>query len=172
MDQRDPRYKPFLSIRQPLQGSAWCGTNDTRIVLYVPGHWGSYTQSRSLGAHGIKLTGQNDYASVREALSALSTNTWNGNAIDEHKFVFDVYSLDFSEQGGALNGNFLRLQSSFLAAAVDHLVVSLKYGSFHLGKILYANLTSQRTNHVNSITSYMFNGWLCRNFGAYTLPSY
>jgi hypothetical protein len=27
-------------------------------VLYVPGHWGSYMQSRSLGAHGTRWTGQ------------------------------------------------------------------------------------------------------------------
>ena len=27
-------------------------------VLYVPGHWGSYSQSRSLGAHGTRWTGQ------------------------------------------------------------------------------------------------------------------
>lgn len=55
-------------------------------VLYVPGHLASYKQSRSLGRHLYD--------------------------IDPSKF--DVFSLDFQQEPSALNGNFIRDQSSFL----------------------------------------------------------
>lgn len=42
------------------ESSEWAGApypNQGHSVLYVPGHWGSYSQARSLGAHGTRYTG-------------------------------------------------------------------------------------------------------------------
>jgi hypothetical protein len=125
VDQRDPRYRRFLNAPQPLPGSDWCGTTTTptHVVLYIPGHWGSYSQSRSVGAHGIQLTGRMEDRHARLAYTSLGNNLWNGTAKQEKNFVYDVYSLDFSEQGGALHGDFLLAQSHFAAMAVEKLAV-------------------------------------------------
>jgi hypothetical protein len=135
VDRRDPRFQQILREKQPLT-SGYCGNNNNnqtsnRIVLYVPGHWGSYTQSRSVGAHGIQLTGQGN-GGLRKVQEALANNLWTGDATDEEKFVYDVYSVDFAEQGGALHGQFLRLQSDFVASVVQHLAVGKKNGRHHL----------------------------------------
>ena len=127
VDQRDLRYQSLLYVSQPLQGSAWCGgdgaINNTTIVLYIPGHWGSYSQSRSIGAHGIQLTGPEEDQRSRLARVALASHAWHGKASQENKFTYDVYSVDFAEQGGALHGQFLRSQSDFVASAVENLLV-------------------------------------------------
>jgi hypothetical protein len=144
VDRRDPRYQPLLAglvqaqQPSPLKGDEHClggsaasaaasnnNSNVTRknIVLYIPGHWGSHSQSRSVGAHGIQMTGQRQ--SSRLAQQALATNIWTGDAPDINQFVYDVYSVDFAEQGGGLHGRFLELQSDFVASVVQQLAVSL-----------------------------------------------
>jgi hypothetical protein len=75
-----------------------------------------------VGAHGIQLTGQR--AESRQAQYALAHNLWKGadaESVDE--FAYDVYSVDFAEQGGALHGAFLTLQSDFVASVVQQLEV-------------------------------------------------
>ena len=42
------QYKKLRSVPHPHKGHS---------VLYVPGHWGSFSQSRSMGAHGTRWTG-------------------------------------------------------------------------------------------------------------------
>ena len=42
------QYKKLRSVPHPHKGHP---------VLYVPGHWGSFSQSRSMGAHGTRWTG-------------------------------------------------------------------------------------------------------------------
>jgi hypothetical protein len=143
VDRRDPRYQPLLAEleqaqqQSPLKGDEHCiggsaaaasnnnNSNVTRknIVLYIPGHWGSHSQSRSVGAHGIQMTGQRQNS--RLAQQALATNIWTGDAPNMNQFVYDCYSVDFAEQGGALHGRFLELQSDFVASVVQQLAVSL-----------------------------------------------
>ena len=113
-------------------------TADTVAVLYIPGHWGSYMQSRSIGAHGIQLTGARDHRRAQQVIQALlastsssstsstSSTAWAGrSAATESQFTFDVYSLDFQEEGGAWHAQFLWAQTAFAAQAVQQLVVCL-----------------------------------------------
>eukprot|EP00980_Cylindrotheca_fusiformis_P008065 scaffold1717_cov117-Cylindrotheca_fusiformis.AAC.16 len=124
VDRRDPRYQRLLEAKQPLLNqSKWCRGDSTmqkRIVLYVPGHWGSYTQSRSLGAHGLQLTQRSYGREVARVLSALG-NDMLTDASKESHFIYDVYSVDFSEQGAALHGKYILYQSDFVASTVRFL---------------------------------------------------
>lgn len=134
VDQRDPRYQRLLRVPQPISESHnWCGitssnSNSTtassrRIVLYIPGHWGSFEQARSVGAHGIQLTGQRDDQHSMKVHNALKNELWSGMAEKEEDFVYDVYTVDFAEQGGALHGQFLLEQSAYVASIVEYIVV-------------------------------------------------
>ena len=123
IDQRDPRHSIFQQTPQPLKGSQWClDPNQTTAVLYIPGHGGSYQQSRSLGAHGLQLTARQNIGLTRRALRALGTNEWTGNATSLESFVFDVYALDFGEEGAGLHGAIVERQSTMIADAVEFLV--------------------------------------------------
>ena len=44
--------------------------------------------------------------------------------LKEENFVYDVYSVDFADQGAALHGQILLFQSDFVASAVRQLAVS------------------------------------------------
>jgi pimeloyl-ACP methyl ester carboxylesterase/Ca2+/Na+ antiporter len=144
VERRDPRYRQVLQRRNqqqqqhpPLGRNEHCRNSNNNIVVYVPGHWGSYDQARSLGAHGIGLTRVRESANiVREAQQRMlssslssednSSNNTNNNSSGtgaDHPeiFVYDVYALDFSEQGGGLHGQFLRYQSDFLAVVLKQL---------------------------------------------------
>jgi PGAP1-like protein len=97
-------------------------TDSTLAVLYIPGHWGSYMQSRSIGAHGIQLTG---LQKPQPVLQALTNNLWKGlGESDISQFVFDVYAIDFQEEGAALHAQFLWAQTTFVSNAIQHIVVS------------------------------------------------
>jgi hypothetical protein len=147
IDQRDPRYRRFVTSGsdvvnfdsdKPLMGTDWCdgdsdmkgnrNKNATVAVLYIPGHGGSYEQSRSLGAHGLQLTGARSIRQERRVVSALQRNEWSGatnnnnlnNNIDN--FIFDVYAVDFGEEGGALHGDLILEQGLFVGQAVQKLV--------------------------------------------------
>lgn len=127
VDQRDPRYQQLLQDHQPLTGSSHCVgkspvANRTTIVLYIPGHWGSYTQARSVGAHGTQWTRQRE--NPRRGQRAMMEGTWPGVADRLEDFIYEVYAVDFSEQGGALHGRLLELQSDFVAHSVNYLAVS------------------------------------------------
>eukprot|EP00977_Amphora_coffeiformis_P010590 scaffold2500_cov176-Amphora_coffeaeformis.AAC.1 len=123
IDQRDPRHSPFRRHEQPLQGKEWClDPTQTTAVLYVPGHGGSYEQSRSLGAHGLQLTQRQNAGQPRRVLHALQNNLLTGNATDLDSFIFDVYALDFGEEGAGLHGRLVEQQSSMVADAVEFLI--------------------------------------------------
>jgi hypothetical protein len=152
IDQRDPRYQRFVTYGsdsdgdsdKPLMGTDWClldddkgdgdtdpdnknsktNKNTTVAVLYIPGHGGSYEQSRSLGAHGLQLTGARDMRQQRRVLSALGRNEWSGATAnnDMDHFIFDVYAVDFGEEGGALHGDLILEQGLFVGRAVQKLV--------------------------------------------------
>ena len=134
IDRRDPRYLKFIqrkkediptSVNPIRRQDRHCRSNDN-IVIYVPGHWGSYDQSRSLGAHGIQLTKANDPTvfAIKKLLDSKqlhqdTADTPGINTINE--FIYDVYALDFKEQGSALHGQFLIDQSNYLANVVKQL---------------------------------------------------
>ncbi len=130
VDQRDPRHTQLLrkgqNYNQLLAREEHCAQSSDTIVVYVPGHWGSYDQARSLGAHGIGLTGVREH-SLREtqrrllaSASAGSTDSSTNSSMEN--FVYDVYSVDFAEQGGGLHGQFLRYQTEYLATVLQQLV--------------------------------------------------
>lgn len=121
IDQRDPRHRRFHGSGGHLR-DVCTPDNQTHIVLYVPGHWGSYTQARSLGAHGLQLTRQHHpHTYTNQVVQSLATREWNGNAADEKRFVYDVYAIDFLDQGAGLHAKFLHLQSTFVADTVQML---------------------------------------------------
>lgn len=139
VDQRDPRHrallKEWMTVVQAvgdeeqkatvayLQAAnprpPHCSENSTTTVLYIPGHWGSYMQSRSIGAHGIQLTGARDHQQAQAAIKALTNNEWKGQSLDE--FQFDVYAVNFQEEGAALHAQLLWEQAAFVAKAVKEL---------------------------------------------------
>jgi pimeloyl-ACP methyl ester carboxylesterase len=122
IDSRDPRYNHLLSNAKvpPNSDNNHCNSNSF-VVLYIPGHWGSYTQCRSLGAHGIQLT--------QQSTSRKDENQWllmmkgsSGLATTDQSFLYEVYCVDFAEQGTALHGNFIRYQSQYVARAIQQLI--------------------------------------------------
>jgi len=133
VDGRDPRYQLLLQAPQPLEGNGHCSrsTNAT-LVLYIPGHWGSYTQARSVGAHGTQWTRAHE--NTNDGQQRMVNGGWHGKADRLDHFIYEVYSVDFAEQGGALHGRFLERQSDFVAHTVRWLSVS-----FHckLNRYLY-----------------------------------
>jgi len=121
VDGRDPRYQSLLHPSQSIHGTQQhCGINTT-VVLYIPGHWGSYSQARSLGAHGTQWT--NAQQDSRIGVRSLMTGEWSGKASRLDQFVYEVYAVDFAEQGGAWHGRFLEVQSDFVARVTEQLVV-------------------------------------------------
>jgi PGAP1-like protein len=121
VDGRDPRYQHLIHSLPPLHSTQQhCGANAT-VVLYIPGHWGSYSQARSLGAHGTQWTkAQQD---SRRGVRALRMGEWSGKTSRLDQFVYEVYAVDFAEQGGAWHGRFLEAQSDFVAQVTEQLVV-------------------------------------------------
>lgn len=117
-DRRDPRQQHLY--RNPKDN--WCTApvnTTTAIVLYVPGHWGSYSQARSLGAHGLQWTRQHyDPRLLRSQQQDLVQGRWKGQSTNLSSFVYDVYAIDFAEQGGALHANLLYAQSEYVANVV------------------------------------------------------
>lgn len=144
VDQRDPRphhsnmMKKWLSTLREQNGDdrlatlaylneteaqPFCQPTTNTSILYIPGHWGSYMQSRSIGAHGIQLTGARDAQQAKLVVKALSENQWTGETIE--KFQYDVYAVDFQEEGAALHAQFLLSQTAFVAQAVHRIQVRL-----------------------------------------------
>ena len=129
IDQRDPRYK-HLQTKSVLYSNesssigSWCSPS-SNIVVYVPGHGGSYQQSRSLGAHGVQLTQRHmDRRAEQMILQRLSLQQQQqqGNTTDTmDNFFFDVYAFDFNEEGGALHGSLLERQATYMVHVLTKL---------------------------------------------------
>ena len=84
-------------------------------VLYIPGHWGSYTQCRSLGAHGVQLTRNTNYNfRSRE----------NGAPLP----LFNTYAIDWKDQGSGWHGSLLMAQREYLQTILAELNVSVIVG--------------------------------------------
>jgi len=58
VDVRDPRHRGLLNQKLPA-AEQFCN-RQRKVVFYIPGHWGSFSQCRSLGAHGVQLTRQSE----------------------------------------------------------------------------------------------------------------
>ena len=157
-DVRDPRQQDLLPTNSARNqewstspSTDWCTapTNTTTtIVVYVPGHWGSFSQARSLGAHGLQWTrARDDVGRIQDEISRLESGEWNGTSRALHKFVYDVYAIDFWEQGGALHANFLYEQSAHVAQVVMTLVVCSSFWRLHRMNMIYASWHSPRSFH-------------------------
>jgi hypothetical protein len=129
----------FCQNEQDLLEPMW---NPGHPVLFVPGHWGSFEQARSLGAHGIQMTEQRKVpAALRKRLHHLRYGNHsqalyygNGNHSGDQddfenntiksrdSFVFDVYTLDFKEESSALHGFMLWEQSEIIQHAIRSIV--------------------------------------------------
>ena len=127
MDKRDPRHQSLLT--QPaVADDSWCLS--LPIVLYVPGHGGSYEQSRSLGAHGTQLTGRSsphpNEQSILRKLRNLhqAQNNITDKKVDIDDFFYDVVALDFGEEGGGFHGAFLERQAAFIADTISRIAAT------------------------------------------------
>ena len=128
VDQRDPRYQHLLKTGGKNPNRDWCSGGVPK-VLYIPGHWGSYEQSRSIGAHGIQMTGSRiSAADTRRAqaklLNSVPKTSSQNTTISLEGFIYDVYAVDFAEQGAALHGQFIVEQAHFVARAIRFLMDS------------------------------------------------
>ncbi|KAL3777248.1 hypothetical protein HJC23_005188 [Cyclotella cryptica] len=123
-------------------------------VLYVPGHWGSFSQARSIGAHGTRWTGgsmnhdrslyqiYNSFKTgegmhdgtdllankTQEEFIAFLQSSYSKSYLDD--FVMDVFSLDFDGgEGAALHSSKLFRQAKFFARAVETLVEGCQHSN-------------------------------------------
>lgn len=112
-------------------------------VLYVHGHWGSFSQARSIGAHGTRWVGPYTKSkSDAQIYDSLQTGRDMHNGLLPHEssfvlsedhfveqvskdhlagFVMDVYSLDFNGEGAALHHSTLLRQADFFAKSIEAL---------------------------------------------------
>lgn len=137
-DQRDPRHAQFLNRTSTRSNDHCTKSSSHAVLLYVPGHFGSFEQSRSLGAHGTQWTGKFASTSrdqnIAKKLQMLhkhqtitSTATKNTSHIELGDFFYDVYALDFREEGGAFHSKLLWRQAAFLARAIEYLTATCQY---------------------------------------------
>jgi pimeloyl-ACP methyl ester carboxylesterase len=120
-DQRDPRQQQLHINPKDFCTKSHDNTSIV-AVMYVPGHGGSYEQSRSLGAHGVQMTGEYQSATeMRRAQHYLQTGHRHGEYEDADNFVFDVYAVHFAQEPTGLHGRFLHHQADYLARAIAHI---------------------------------------------------
>ncbi|KAL7497091.1 hypothetical protein ACHAWT_007451 [Skeletonema menzelii] len=128
-------------------------------VLYVPGHWGSFSQSRSLGAHGTRWTGPyNDAKTHQKIFESLRSgkgmhdgtqlffkyhNSTDGIEVLKSQyqddFVMDVFALDFGEEGAALHSSKILKQADFVTRAIETLVEGCHLGDSQTGITIVAH---------------------------------
>ena len=129
------------NITEPKQWNKAPYPHRGHIVLYVPGHWGSFSQARSIGAHGTRWTGRSNHRQTSFIYNSFKTGEGmndgaNLNSPKAHgellewvhassildDFVMDVYSLDFAEEGATLHASRLLRQAEFFARSIETLV--------------------------------------------------
>jgi PGAP1-like protein len=138
VDERDPRGTQSRDD--------FCRPN-VPLVLYVPGHYGSYEQSRSIGAHGTQLTGRlGGTAQERRIVQALA-ETVTTRPIDHapslDSFFYDVYAVDFLEEGSAFHGAILQRQAHFIAATIDTLTRTCERNHMFIVAHSFGGISSQ-----------------------------
>eukprot|EP00592_Proboscia_alata_P002365 CAMPEP_0194372400 /NCGR_PEP_ID=MMETSP0174-20130528/20752_1 /TAXON_ID=216777 /ORGANISM="Proboscia alata, Strain PI-D3" /LENGTH=392 /DNA_ID=CAMNT_0039150903 /DNA_START=30 /DNA_END=1205 /DNA_ORIENTATION=+ len=124
----------YSSDRKKYNLYHWKDARDPRscpsgkLVMYIPGHWGSYTQARSLGAHGIGLTGRSK--SSRDERSMIHRlQSQNGTSADVKDFFYNVYTVDFNDEGSALHAYRLYDQIEFVRESLVKIVKHASCGS-------------------------------------------
>jgi hypothetical protein len=138
IDGRDKRYTHLIDYKNPIEGDPqgtyhpttldWCqtdySTNGTvgHVVLYIPGHEGQYKQARSIAAHGIGLSEHPNnmprgYQS--QTVEKLINGTMNKYSTDLQNFVYDVYTVDFGDEGGAYHASRLYAQVDFVIKSIE-----------------------------------------------------
>jgi PGAP1-like protein len=127
MDHRDPRHRELLQ-KESVADDSWCLSKQAQtvpLIVYVPGHFGSYEQSRSLGAHGTQLTARNTQQQHDQAVLQKLSNLRNNHtatAIESmDDFFFDVVAIDFREEGGGFHGAIIQRQAEFIANTVSQI---------------------------------------------------
>lgn len=143
MDQRDSRHDTYrMSSTLTLEEDSWCQHTTIPVVLYIPGHGGSYEQSRSLGAHGTQLTKR--YYSTQETRVQQQQRKHNTRALRQNltipylfpdninDFYYDVYAIDFNNEGGGFHGAILQRQAAFIADVVSTLTTTCHLDQLHI----------------------------------------
>lgn len=108
----------------------WCQPNSNtngktgHIVLYIPGHEGTYKQARSLAAHGIHLSQKETSTTTGNIIrTKLSNGTMDKISNNIHNFVYDVYTIDFNNgEGNAWHASRLYSQADFVVKCIERLV--------------------------------------------------
>ena len=124
--------------------SSWCKkkskNNPGHVVLFVPGHWGNYDQARSLGAHGLRLTGRSMSSLVEhEIIKSIRNQNTNASSTGD-QFLYDVYTIDFrGGEGSAFHASTLFDQANFVRLALGILKVS---GLIPCSKISFVSLST------------------------------
>ena len=76
-------------------------------------------------SHDLFVRGQEDLCKqMKRVKRALEDSEWSGStARSLSEFAFDVYAVNFQEEGAALHAQFLWEQTTFVAQVVSELVV-------------------------------------------------
>jgi len=115
-DVRDPRHDQF---RDKVSK---CHDNPGHPVLFVPGHWGNYDQARSLGAHGIRLTGKDEhfsYKQLRDRFLNENSSSFMSRDGSGDRFLYDVYAVDFGSEASGVHASLLHSQALYVDYAID-----------------------------------------------------
>ena len=92
-------------------------------VLFVPGHWGTHEQGRSLGSVGLGFGGLHDKPKKWDIYKAFKPA---GGADQVERTFFSTYILDFNEEGTAFHSTFVKKQAIFFSESVDHILSTTK----------------------------------------------
>lgn len=106
-DRRDPLHRRLID-HGPRDAADFC--TGRPIVVYIPGHGGSYEQSRSIGAHGLQLSRRN-IAILTGHQARL--RSWNGTMPTLDDFFYDVFAFDLQEEFTGLHGLYLLVRCGF-----------------------------------------------------------
>lgn len=139
-DGRDERWDHLVDYDAPIgtdnrayhvvDDENWCKPSNPsgkpgHIVLYIPGHEGSFMQARSIGAHGTLLTHRGREFPKKVSPDKVLKEIWEGarhaNAEYVDDFLFDVYTVDFNEEGAGLHGSRLFAQTDFVKSSIERI---------------------------------------------------
>ena len=135
-----------LSYPRPL------GSCSRPPAIFVPGHWGSADQGRSLGAHGnLRRPDARHPASFKERNAGGERDDKLESLLAEYGFPFssaasdspipfarefDLYILDFGGESSVFHARQLKRQAAYVSLAVRHIVDVVCLGSPHASVVL------------------------------------
>ncbi|GMI59860.1 hypothetical protein ScalyP_jg6661 [Parmales sp. scaly parma] len=77
-------------------------------VVFLPGHWGSHEQGRSVASHGYDLSGMHA--------------TPNPNSNSPPPPYYTTFVLDFDSEASVFSSEIIDLQSEFLISSISHIL--------------------------------------------------